>query len=341
MRSSAPSPVKYISELSTLGEFGLIRQLDKMIRRADNGSGTVHLGIGDDAAVMSPEKGKDLVATIDNMIEDIHFERSYSDWQSVGWKAVAINLSDLSAMGAQPRWLLVNLVVTMDMTLRDIQSLYRGMIACGKRFGTRIVGGNTARSDKECSITITALGEVNRNQHLQRDHAKINDVIVISGPLGLSAAGLKIMKTKQSKLFPQAAQRHLRPVPRIHEIQTLLSNNIRVNACIDISDGLIADLRHICESSKLGATLDRSLIPVHPQLKKFVQHFSMNPYDLLLYGGEDYELLMTMPDSEFRKAKKHVRNLYKIGTMVKQKGIRIIQDNNQIEIIHQTGFRHF
>ncbi len=328
-------------KMTVLGEFGLIGQIEKMLKRSVAADHTVQLGIGDDAAVLLPGRNKSLIATVDCMIEGAHFDLHYNDLRSVGWKAAAMNFSDIAAMGGIPRWLLVNLAVTKKMTLDDIRELYRGMTDCSNRFNVRIVGGNTAKSNNELSVTVTALGECTKNMQLQRNGARPDDVIVLTGYTGLSAAGLQLLKFGRQNACRKAIQKQLRPVPRVDEIQTILRNNIRVNACIDVSDGLAADLRHICDASGCGALLQSADIPFHADVKKTANLFSADPYENILHGGEDYELLMTMKESEFLKAKKHVRVLTRIGVMTREKGIRISVSENKVSIIHKTGFRHF
>lgn len=328
-------------KLTDLGEFGLIGQIEKMLKRSAAVDRSVNLGIGDDAAVLLPRRNKSLIATVDCMIESSHFDLRYNDLRSVGWKAAAMNFSDIAAMGGIPRWMLVNLAVTEKMTLNDIRELYRGMTDCANRFNVRIVGGNTAKSNNELSVTVTVLGDCPKKKQLQRNGARPDDVIVLTGYPGLSAAGLQLLKSGKHDACRTAIRKQLRPVPRVDEIQTLLKNNIRVNACIDVSDGLAADLRHVCDASDCGALLQSADIPFHADVKKTANFFSADPYENILHGGEDYELLMTMKESEFLKAKKHLPELTRIGVMTREKGIRISDAKNKISIIHKTGFRHF
>ncbi len=339
--SDLSSASGFAGSISDIGEFGLIANLEKMIGKNRRQDDSIKLGVGDDGAVISPGKNKQLVMTVDGMVEDIHFSRKNSDWESAGWKAAAMNLSDLAAMGAEPRWLLVNLVLTTDMTLKNVYSLYRGMLACGKKFRAAIIGGNTARSHKECSVTVTAIGEVNKNKFLRRSGAKEGDVIVLTGHLGLAAAGLMLLNSKHCPKNSVLVRSQLRPVPRVHEIQKIIHHKIHIHACIDISDGFASDLGHVCEASNLGAELDESMIPVHPGLKKTSELFSVNPYDLIFYGGENYELLLTMTEKEFSKAKIILPQLYTVGYMTSHRGIRIRTKNHQLTNIQQTGFRHF
>ena len=173
--SSQSSVSKLAGGISDIGEFGLIARLESIIGRNVRRDDSIQLGIGDDAAVVSPGKNKQLVLTVDTMVEGVHFRRDDGGWENAGWKAAAMNLSDLAAMGAEPRWILVNLVLTADMTLKNVQSLYRGLLACGQKFGAAVTGGNTARSHKEFSVTVTAIGEVYKNKYLTRAGAKAGD----------------------------------------------------------------------------------------------------------------------------------------------------------------------
>lgn len=321
------------------GEFHLIRQINRWVHR--NNDSSLVLGIGDDAAVMRMKKNRLLTATVDGMVEHIHFSRSSSDWYSIGWKAAAMNLSDLAAMGALPRWMLIQLTLTGDISVKAIRQIYRGLGDCSSRYQVQIAGGNVARSVHECSLIITALGDNNPSTVIRREGARVGDRIVLTGYTGLSAAGLMLLKTGTKNISHPAIRRHLRPIPRVSEMQQLLKEGIRIHAAIDISDGLTADLNHLCQSSGTGAIIERNAIPLHPALRRLAKQWNKDPYEWALFGGEDYELILVIPEKEWLKAQKMNPQLVSIGKIIRQKELLIQNDLQQTERIEPKGYTHF
>ena len=280
-------------KVSELGEFGLIRLLADIIDKAKNPENIswqqALIGIGDDAAVWESD-GTIQLATTDSLVQDTHFDLSTTSWEELGWKAIAVNLSDIAAMGGIPRYALVSLALPGELETACIADLYRGMAQIAGEFGVAIVGGNIARADKTM-ITATLLGSAEDKAVLTRSAAVSGDQVAVTGYLGLSAAGLRMLKqnldfdAETSRLLRRA---YLQPMPRVKEGQILLQQGVR--AAIDISDGLIADLAHVCEASQTSARIRADSVPIHPTLEA---RFEADCQRLALTGGEDYELLFT------------------------------------------------
>lgn len=284
-------------KISELGEFGLIEVLAEMVAAsAPRDKETAErrplvLGIGDDAAAWRVDDSVQL-ATVDTLVQGIHFNLETTSWEELGWKALAVNLSDIAAMGGVPRYALVSLSLPSHTDVENVKALYKGMLALAKQSGVTIVGGNMSGAPAAV-ISITLLGDTasKEKEMLTRSAARAGQKIAVTGSLGAAAAGLEML-TKHLSFDSKAAEAlrkaHLTPNPRVSEGRLLVQNGVR--AAIDISDGLLADLRHICESSKVGARLEIERIPVHPAVK---ENFGEKALQLAMSGGEDYELLFT------------------------------------------------
>ncbi len=332
--------------ISELGEFELIELLQHMVDDTRDNNLSKHpelvLGIGDDAAAWQGDVSIQL-ATTDVLVQDVHFNLDFTSWADLGWKAMAVNLSDIAAMGGIPQYALVSLSLPASTLVESVTDLYRGMIELAKRFDTIIVGGNISRAP-QVILNITVLGTIGKlTKHiLTRSGAGIGDKIAVTGYLGASAGGLKILK-KNIKLDPESEktlkQSYLRPSPRINEGQILVEQGVR--SAIDISDGLIADLGHICKSSKVGARIEVSLIPVHPEV---IKNFGENALNLALSGGEDYELLFTAPPEVVNR----VNNILScpvtvIGEIIGDNpgNVLIMDENGQSIVTKSAGWKHF
>jgi thiamine-monophosphate kinase len=279
-------------KVSELGEFGLIDLLAVMISDANidqSSPGRLIVGLGDDAAAWQTGTSVEM-ATVDAMVQDVHFNLGLTSWQDLGWKSLAINLSDIAAMGGVPRYALVALGLPEDTSVEDVSRLYEGMIELARQSKTAIIGGNISRSPV-VSVTVTLIGSGLDSRMLRRSSARPGDTIAITGHPGSAAAGLEILKKGlrldgASGEYLRAA--FLRPTPRLAEGQTLAGRGVRT--AIDTSDGLLADLRHICESSQVSARVNADRVPVHPAAREV---FGERAREMALAGGEDYELLFT------------------------------------------------
>lgn len=280
-------------KISDIGEFGLIDMISGMVagHRDESAESWKRLlvGIGDDAALWKGSS-RVQVATTDSLVEGVHFSLKYCDWNSLGWKALAVNLSDIAAMGGYPLYAFVSLCLPGDILVQDIASFYKGMLDLCSKSGTAIAGGNCSSSNKVV-ITIAVVGEVEEGKTLLRSGAEPGDLVAMSGFTGLSAAGLQVLQGKvkiveeTASLFKEA---FLRPVPRLKEAQFLAGKGVK--SAIDVSDGLLKDFNHICQSSKIEAEINTGSVPIHPLLKEI---FGRKALKLALGGGEDYELVFT------------------------------------------------
>jgi len=291
-------------KVSELGEFGLIGLLAKMINSSPAGEASrqqLIIGIGDDAAAWHGDDSTQL-ATVDSFIQDVHFSLATASWEELGWKALAINLSDIAAMGGVPRYALVSLALPDHTEVEDVAALYKGMIELAEQFGVALVGGDTC-SAPLVAITITVLGNSNNRDKniLTRSGAKLGEKVAVTGYLGAAAAGLEMLTAKLqfgSEVTDCLRKAFLRPYPRIAEGQILVEQGVKT--AIDISDGLISDLRHICEVSQVGARIEVDRVPVEPMVKA---GFGDKSLELALSGGEDYELLFTGSTETIEKVK--------------------------------------
>lgn len=291
-------------KISEIGEFGLIDMVSRMVEgkrdKTTESWKRLLVGIGDDAALWKGSRRLQ-VATTDSLVEGVHFSVQYCDWESLGWKSLAINLSDIAAMGGIPLYALVSLSLPGSVLVKDITSFYNGMLKLCKVSGTAIAGGNFSSSN-QVVITLTVFGEVSEGKNLLRSGAEPGDVVALTGYTGLAAAGLEVLQGKKkpdrksASLFTKA---FLRPEPRLKEAAFLASRGVK--AAVDISDGLLRDLSHICQSSKVEVEIDLGSIPVHPALR---ENFGRKALSLALEGGEDYELLFTASEQNFSRVER-------------------------------------
>ncbi|MBN1643298.1 MAG: thiamine-phosphate kinase [Dehalococcoidales bacterium] len=333
-------------KVSEIGEFGLIARLSRMADKSgDKSQGAwrqLIAGIGDDATAYLND-GSIQLATVDSLVQDIHFSLKYTPWKELGWKSLAVNLSDIAAMGGLPRYALVSLGLPGNIEVEDVITLYRGMIELATKFGVAIVGGDTIASPV-IFISITVLGSAGNEKRriLRRSAAKPGDEIAVTGYLGASAAGLEMLKKQRHFSTGDTAQlkkAHLKPYPRIIEGQLLVKNGVKCG--MDISDGLIGDLSHICEESRVGARIDTNLVPTSPVVKRC---FGKQSLELALTGGEDYELLFTADKKVMDKVKKEIKcPVTVIGeiTTAKSNEIKLIDNRGKQVEIKNTGWDHF
>jgi len=292
--------------VSELGERGLILR----IRRAvGSGAPGVAVGIGDDSAVLEPSRGTRLLATTDLLLEDIHFRRRYAEPADIGWKALAVNLSDIAAIGGTPRFALVALACPAGTEVDDIDAFYEGMRLAAAPHGVVIVGGDTSASPDRWIVNVTLLGELEGAPKL-RSGARPGDLLAVTGALGESATGLALLEATtagaaapaldrvERPLRDKVSQAHLRPVARVAEGRWLGASPA-VNAMIDLSDGLAADLGHLTSESSAGARVYLEKLPISEAVWSVAAALARDPFELAVAGGEDYELLLAADPSAF------------------------------------------
>lgn len=292
------------SPITEIGEFSLIERLRKILPKADDPE--LLVGIGDDAALIKVNDQRAILLTCDIQIEGQHFQREYMSPYQIGARAMAVNLSDIAAMGGTPRYALVSLGLPPSLSIEDYDSLFSGMKDELYLASAAIIGGNLARSSDKLIVDITLLGEVNLPYFRTRSGAKVGDRIFVSGKLGASGAGFKVLQkygTTYPEKFRPEVEAHIHPQPRI-ELGKKLAQLDFVTAMIDISDGLAGDLYHICEMSKVGAVIKLDQLPMADHIQEISSLTHTSVLDLALHSGEDYELLFTVhPDVSEEKIK--------------------------------------
>lgn len=279
--------------VGTVGEFGLIDRLLAALPPETVAGPGLRLGIGDDAAIWKPSPGHELVITTDSLVEHVHFRLDWTDWTSLGHKSLAVNLSDLAAMGSTPRIAVVTLSLRGSEAVADLVSLYQGLGTLAKRYGVLLAGGDIVRSPTALVIHVTAIGELPEGTALTRAASKAGDLIAVSGTVGASAAGLRLLADGVSEADPRPATAptliaaHLRPEPRVHLGQLL--RRLGVATAMDLSDGLLGDLPKILEACGVSAEIEVDRLPVPAAVRAL---FPDDWLELALRGGEDYELLI-------------------------------------------------
>lgn len=295
-----------LTPLDALGEFGLIRRLRGQVAPPRH-VGTL-TGIGDDAAVLRPTVGRVQVVTTDLLLEGVHFDLTFCPLRHLGYKAVAVNVSDVAAMNARPTQLVVGLAVGARFTVEAIEELYAGMRLACEAYGVDLVGGDTTSSPSgHLLISVTALGESEESQIARRSGAQPNDLICVTGDLGAAYLGLQVLtREKQAFLadpehrpdlepYTYVVQRQLRPEARMDVIHALAELGVVPTAMLDVSDGLASETLHLCEQSNVGAALYQDKLPLAEETLEVAEEFQLDPVTCALNGGEDYELLFTIP----------------------------------------------
>lgn len=329
-----------LNEISNLGEFALIDRLSKKFTITDK---KLVKGIGDDAAVFEASKDNCFLVATDLLVEGIHFDLIYSPLKHLGYKAVAVNLSDIYAMNAKPKYITVSIAISKKFSVQALDLLYEGINLACERFDVELIGGDTTSSLSGLFINITVIGEAKKDEIVYRSTAKKNDLICVSGDLGAAYMGLQILE-REKEVFMQDPQiqpdlqgydyiieRQLKPEPRRDIINRLKEAGIKPNSMIDISDGLSSEVLHLCKQSNLGAVIYEDKIPINQQTAQAAEMFRLLPLISALNGGEDYELLFTVPLSEKEKIER-VQDVSIIGYMHEDSNKKLLIPVNGEEI---------
>lgn len=324
-------------KVGELGEFGLIELIADIVGKPSRQE--LVLGIGDDAAAWRTEKSIEL-ATTDILIQDVHFKLDSTAWGDLGWKALAVNISDIAAMGGTPCYALVSLGLPPETEVDSVVELYRGLKEIADKFDIAIAGGNISRASVVI-VDVTVIGKASVAL-LTRSAAVPGDRIAVTGFLGQSAAGLKMLNSslrldKKTTAFLREA--HLRPLPRVAEGQTLALNGVK--AAIDLSDGLISDLTHICKASHVGTLVRIENLPIHPIVRSVFERESLG---LALSGGEDYELLFTAGIEVVNKIKAIISSpITVIGEIVSDGSgqVVLLDEHDKVVKWNDKGWDHF
>lgn len=298
-----------MAEISSLGEFGLIDMLTKDFKSIN--TSTIK-GVGDDCAILDYE-GKRTLVTTDLLLEGIHFDLTYVPLKHLGYKAVVVNLSDVYAMNGTPRQITVSLGISKRFTVEHINELYSGIYAACERYGVDLVGGDTSASVTGLIISVTCIGEASEKDIVRRDGARDTDLVCVSGDLGAAYMGLQLLERERvasagmKDFQPDFAgkeyilERQLKPEARRDVIEELRSLGIHPTAMLDVSDGLSSELLHICKQSNVGCRIYEERIPIDYQTATMAEELNMNLVTAAMNGGEDYELLFTVPLTDLSK----------------------------------------
>jgi thiamine-monophosphate kinase len=315
--------------LRPIGEFELIALFTRDLPAAGEG---VVVGIGDDAAVLRPPPGDLLVATVDAVVDRVHFGPAFAP-EDVGWKALAVNLSDVAAMGARPLWALVAVATPRREDPSRLARIVRGLAACARAHRVAVVGGNVTQA-RQLSLTVTVLGSVRPDRILRRSGARAGDALLVSGTLGDAALGLA------PGAPPALARRQRRPAPRLALGRALAGI---AHACVDVSDGLLQDLGHLCRASRVGASLRLSELPLSPAYLSAARRLA-DPYEPALSGGEDYELLAAVPVRRVREALRAARRagtpLAVVGSVVPGGRVQVARCRGGPHPVRRLGHDH-
>ena len=310
-------------KIKDIGEFGLIDKITKKPKNKD-----VVIGIGDDAAVVKTSGLT--VLTIDCLVEGDHFRKDWFTPKQIGMKAIEINVSDIASMGATPKYALVSLGLPNDLDVEFVEKLYDGMWKVCDKYNIEIVGGNMTHCG-QIFISITLTGEVNKHDLSLRSNAKAGDFIFVSGSLGNGRAGLRLFQEKLDG-FDEVRKNYLEP-----KAQLGFSKKITkfVNAMEDISDGLASEIKHICDESKCGAIIYKDKIPIKDEVRNIAKKLGEDEYNYALFGGEDFELVYTVPKNNLEKVKG-----YLLGEITKNKEIKLNFKGKE-QKINKKGYDHF
>jgi thiamine-monophosphate kinase len=331
--------------LKEIGEFGFIKKISRgCLIRPDN----IIKAIGDDAAAFVTEPDCLTLITTDLLVERIHFLRNAISGFDLGYKSLAVNLSDIAAMGGIAREAFVSIAIPDDCQLDYLEAIYDGIKNLAARFNVNVLGGDTTRSKIDLIINIVVQGIVTKEELLCRDAARAGDVIFSTGFLGDSKAGLHLILNQieaNNETLQALLRAHLLPQPHLQEGR-FLARQPGVNAAIDTSDGLSSDLAHIAEESRVGARLYAEKIPLSQNLIDFCTRFDFNPIDYALSGGEDYTLLCTVAPQDSDKIasafeSEFNRPLFAIGEINAEKQIKIVYPNGETKTLTPTGWDHF
>jgi thiamine-monophosphate kinase len=336
------------TEIGSLGEFGLIEHLTKNIE-LQNASSV--LGVGDDAAVID-HFGKQTVISTDLLLEGVHFDLAYTPLKHLGYKSVIVNLSDIYAMNAIPTQIVLSVGISNRFSLEALDEFYEGVYAACAKYNVDLVGGDTTSSQKGFIISVTAIGEVTPGQFVKRSTAQKGDLICVSGFLGGAYVGLLFLE-REKKIFLESPGvqpdlegesyvigKLLKPEARKDIIEFLSDSEIIPTSMMDISDGLSSEVLHLCKDSDLGCVIYEDKLPIHDQMKNAAFKFEIDPTACALSGGEDYELVFTIPQSEYDKLVLN-EEIAVVGYMTEpEMGTNIITKGGGTHALTAQGWNH-
>ncbi|MDP1727446.1 MAG: thiamine-phosphate kinase [Bacteroidota bacterium] len=337
------------TELSTLGEFGLIDHITKNFSIANN----TLAGVGDDAAVIKSTAGTCTLVSTDMLLEGVHFDLSYFPLKHLGYKAITVNLSDICAMNATPKQVTVSIAVSSRFSLEAIEEIYEGIHLACTHYHVDLVGGDTSTSKQGLVISVAALGEAAEKDIVYRKGAQVNDLIVVTGDLGGAYCGFQILEREKRvyidnpSVQPDLAghdyiiERQLKPEARKDIIELFKTLDIKPTSMIDISDGLASECFHLAKHSDVGITLYEDKIPIDPTTYSFARELDLDPTLCALSGGEDYELLFTIKQSDYEKINNHP-DFTIIGFVTeKAEGMNLMSKGGNKHALKAQGWKAF
>ncbi|UCD10745.1 MAG: thiamine-phosphate kinase [Nitrospinaceae bacterium] len=325
-----------MSDFEKLGEFGLIARFQSRLKHR---SRRVRLGIGDDAAVYSPRLGWHQVASTDALVETVHFRTDTTPPERLGEKAIAVNVSDIAAMGGVPLVALVSLGLPASTPLKFIDGMMKGFEKASADYGIELAGGDTVASPRHLFINVTLVGEVRKSRYFTRAGARPGDTLMVTGSLGDAALGLALLGKRRQPLQGGTkhknflCRRHQAPTARVREAALLARSRARVGAMIDISDGLVQDLSHLLESGGLGARLWEDALPHSTALRRICAANRLNPLSFSLSGGEDYELLFTLAPVDVKKITRQFQKANALATPIGE----VTANGGQVSLLRSSG----
>jgi len=336
-----------LTELSSLGEFGLIEHLTKNIKLKHK---TTIKGVGDDAAVIQPDKGKQVLVSNDLLIEGIHFDLTYTPLKHLGYKAVVVNLSDIVAMNGTPNQIVVGIGISSKYSLEAIEEIYAGILKACEVYNIDFIGGDTTSSQVGLHLSVTVIGEVNKSKITYRSGSKPNDLICVTGDLGAAYMGLLLLEREKKafqadpNLQPDLGgndyllERQLKPEARLDIIRLFEEKMIKPTSMIDISDGLASEVLHLCNASKTGCVIHEEKIPIDQVTFDQAKTFGIVPTVAALNGGEDYELLFTISQQDYDKLKDEPE-ITIVGYMTEEKeGQQLLTNDDQMIKLEAQGW---
>ncbi len=334
------------TELSELGEFGLIKHLTQHIELEQ---ATTIKGVGDDAAIIDNGHFQTVVTT-DMLVEGVHFDLTYVPLKHLGYKSVVVNLSDIYAMNAEPGQIVVSIAISSRFSLEALEELYAGMLLACKKYKVDLVGGDTTSSLSGLVINITAIGKVEAGKAISRGGAKESNLLCVSGDLGAAYMGLQILEREKAvfkenpKLQPDLEgkdyilERQLKPEARQDVLELLKKINVQPTSMIDVSDGLSSEILHLCNQSNVGVELYEEKIPLDPLTVETAREFNLDPTVCALSGGEDYELLFTVDLADYDKIKNSM-DITIIGHMTNaSKGCLMVAKSGSVHELKAQGW---
>ncbi|MEP3388959.1 MAG: thiamine-phosphate kinase [Reichenbachiella sp.] len=337
------------TEIGEIGEFGLIDQISS---KFTNKNSSTLKGIGDDAAVFGSGDLLQLIST-DMLLEGVHFDLSYMPLQHLGYKAVAVNVSDIAAMNGLPKQITVSLGLSNRFSVEAIEELYKGIQFACEDFSVDLVGGDTTSSPSGLVISVSVIGEVSKDKVVYRKNAEENDIICVTGDLGGAYLGLQVLEREKAvfkenpemqpdlEKYDYIVKRQLKPSARMDVIHELGDLGLVPTSMIDISDGLASELFHIAKNSEVGITIYEDKLPISKMTYDTAVEFNMDPMTCALNGGEDYELLFTIGQTDFEKIKNHP-DIATIGYVDKKtNGLKMVTKNNNTVSLQAQGWKHF